>query len=115
MNLNDVAHLFRRGHYGGGEASPASPAKGAACPVAELMRRDEWFVRQPLCVREPFEERNTGASSSRRWRGLSRYPRRGREPAGDLTAASARLLLQLLPAHFWPYQPPRLLPWLTDP
>jgi hypothetical protein len=21
------------------------------------MRRDEWFVGQPLCVREPFEER----------------------------------------------------------
>jgi hypothetical protein len=27
------------------------------------MRRDEWFTAQPL--REPFEERNTGASSSR--------------------------------------------------
>jgi hypothetical protein len=33
--------------------SPASPAKGAACPAAELMRRDEWFAGQPLCVREP--------------------------------------------------------------
>jgi hypothetical protein len=42
---------------------PASPAKGAACPAAELMRRDEWFTGQPLCVREPFKERNTGASS----------------------------------------------------
>jgi hypothetical protein len=21
------------------------------------MRRDEWFAGQPLCVREPFEER----------------------------------------------------------
>jgi hypothetical protein len=42
-----------------------------------------------LCAREPFEERSTGASSSRRGRGLSRYPRRGREPADDLTAASA--------------------------
>jgi hypothetical protein len=31
--------------------SPASPAKGAACPAADLMRRDEWFVGQPLCVR----------------------------------------------------------------
>jgi hypothetical protein len=29
------------GHYGGGEASPASPAKGVACPAAELMQRDE--------------------------------------------------------------------------
>jgi hypothetical protein len=37
--------------------SPASPAKGAARPAAELMRRDEWFTGRPLCVREPFEER----------------------------------------------------------
>jgi hypothetical protein len=59
--------------------SPASPAKGAACPAAELMRRDEWLAGQPLCVREPFEERNTGVSSSRRGRGFSRCPRRGRE------------------------------------
>jgi hypothetical protein len=36
--------------------SPASPAKGVACPAAELMRRDEWFAGQPLC--EPFEERS---------------------------------------------------------
>jgi hypothetical protein len=27
--------------------TPASPAKGVACPVAELMRRDGWFVGQP--------------------------------------------------------------------
>jgi hypothetical protein len=54
---NDVAHLFLRGHHGGGEASPASPAKGAACPAAELMRRDKWFAGRPLCMREPFEER----------------------------------------------------------
>jgi hypothetical protein len=37
--------------------SPAPPAKGAACPAAELMRRDEWFGGQSLRVREPFEER----------------------------------------------------------
>jgi hypothetical protein len=37
--------------------SPASPAKGVAYPAAELMRQDEWFSGQPLCVREPFEER----------------------------------------------------------
>jgi hypothetical protein len=79
------------------------------------MRRTGRFAGQPLCVRESFEERNTGVSSSCRGRGLSCRFRRGREPAGDLTAASAHLLLQLLPAHFWPYQPPRLLPWLTDP
>jgi hypothetical protein len=58
-------------------------------------------VGQPLGMREPFEERNMGASSSRRERGLSHCPRRGREPADNLTAASARLPLPLLPAHFW--------------
>jgi hypothetical protein len=79
------------------------------------MRRDERFAGQPLCVREPFEERNTGASSSRRGRGLSRCLRRGRELADDLTAASARLPPPLLPAHFWLYRPSRLLPRLTDP
>jgi hypothetical protein len=94
--------------------SPASPAKGVACPAAELMRRDEWFAGQPLCVREPLEERNTGTSSSHRGRGLSRCPRRGRELADDLTAASARLPPPLLSAHFWPYRPSRLLlGWLT--
>jgi hypothetical protein len=35
--------------------------------------------------------------------------------AHDLTAASARLPPPLLPAHFWPYRPSRLLPRLTDP
>jgi hypothetical protein len=79
------------------------------------MRRDGRFAGRPMRVRELFEERNTGTPSSCRGRGLSCRFRRGREPAGDLTAASARLLLQLLSAHFWPYQPPRLLPRLTDP
>jgi hypothetical protein len=79
------------------------------------MRRDEWFVGQPLCMREPFEERNTGALSSRRGRGLSCCSTRGREPVDDLTAASARLPPPLLPAHFWPYRLSRLLPRLTDP
>ena len=73
--LNDVAYLFGRGHYGEGEASLASPARGAACLAAELMRRGEWFARRPLRVREPFEERNTGALSLRRERGFSRCPR----------------------------------------
>jgi hypothetical protein len=95
--------------------SPNSPAKGVACPAAELMRRDEWLVRQPLCVRKPFEERNTGASSSRRGRGFSRCPSRGREPADNLTAAFARLPPPSLLAHFWPYRPSRLLPRRTDP
>jgi hypothetical protein len=58
---------------------PASPAKGAACTAVELMRWDEWFAGQPLHVREPFEERNTGAPSSRCGRGFSRCPMRGRE------------------------------------
>jgi hypothetical protein len=35
--------------------------------------------------------------------------------ADNLTAASARLPLPLLPAHFWPYRPSRLLPRLTGP
>ena len=59
--------------------SPASPAKGAACPAAELMRRGEWLAGQPLRVREPFEERITGALSSHRERGFSCCPRMGRE------------------------------------
>jgi hypothetical protein len=63
------------------------------------MRWDEWFTGQPL--RELFEERNTGTSSPRRGRGLSCC---FREPVDDLTAASARLLPPLLPAHFWPYR-----------
>jgi hypothetical protein len=79
------------------------------------MRRDGRFVGRPLRVREPFWDRNTGASSSCRGRGLSCRFRRGREPAGDLAAASARLLLQLLPVRFWPYRPPRLPLRLTDP
>jgi hypothetical protein len=65
------------GHYLEGEASLASPARGAAFPTAELMRRGERFAGRPLRVREPFEERNTGASSSRRERGFSHCPRMG--------------------------------------
>jgi hypothetical protein len=93
--------------------SPASPAKGVVCPAAELMRRDEWFAGRSS--REPFEERNTGTSSSRRGRGLPCCSRRGREPTDDLTIVSARLLPPLLPAHFWPYRLSRLLLRLTDP
>jgi hypothetical protein len=70
--------------------SPASPAKGVACPTPKLMRRDEWLAGRSLC--EPFEGRNTGTSSSRRGRGLPWCSRRGREHADDLTAAPARLL-----------------------
>jgi hypothetical protein len=55
---NNAAYLFRRGHYGEGEASLASPARGAACRAAELMRRSGRFARWPLRVREPFEGRS---------------------------------------------------------
>jgi hypothetical protein len=57
MKSNDAAYLFCRGHYGEGEASFASPARGAACPATELMLRGEWFAGRPLRVREPFGER----------------------------------------------------------
>jgi hypothetical protein len=79
------------------------------------MRRDGRFAGRLLRVREPFEERNMGVSSLCRGRGLSCRFRRGREPAGNLTAASARLLLQLLPARFWPCRLSCLSPRLTDP
>jgi hypothetical protein len=79
------------------------------------MRRVGRFAGRMLPVREPFEERNTGASSLLRGRGLPCRFRRGCEPVGDLTAASARLLLQLLSAHFWPYRPPCLSLRLTAP
>jgi hypothetical protein len=71
--------FFWRGHYGEGEASLASPAGGAACSAAELMRRGEWLEERPSRVREPFEERITGVLSSRRERGFSRCPRMGRK------------------------------------
>jgi hypothetical protein len=76
--------------------APASPAGGVACPAKELMRRDGRFAGRLLHVCEPFEEQNTGASSLLRGRGLPCRFRRGCEPVGDWTAASARLLLQLL-------------------
>jgi hypothetical protein len=57
MDLNNVAHLFRRGHHGGGETTPALPARDVACPAEELMRRDERFAGWPLRMRESFEER----------------------------------------------------------
>ena len=80
MKSNDVAYLFWRGYYGEGEASPASPARSAACPAAELMRRGEWLAGRPLRACDPFEERVTGAPSSRRERRLSCCPRMRREP-----------------------------------
>jgi hypothetical protein len=79
------------------------------------MRQDGRFARHLLRVRESFEEQNTSVSSLFRGRGLPCRFRRGCEPVGDWTAASARLLLQLLPAHLWSYQPSCLSPRLTDP
>jgi hypothetical protein len=72
------------------------------------MRRDRRFAGRLLRVRKPFEERSTSASSLLRGRELPCRFRRGCEPVGDWTAVSARLLLQLLPARLWSYQPPRL-------
>jgi hypothetical protein len=68
-----------------------------------------------LRVREPFEERSMGASSLLHGRGLPCRFRRGCEPVGDWTAASARSLLQLLSARLWSYQLSCLSPRLTDP
>jgi hypothetical protein len=79
------------------------------------MRRDGRFVGHLLRVRESFEERNTGASFLICGRGLPCRFRRGCEPVGDWTAASTRLLLQLLSARLWSYQPSCLSPRLTDP
>jgi hypothetical protein len=73
------------------------------------------FAGRLLRVRELFEEWNTGTSSLLCGRGLPCRFRRGCEPVGDWTAASTRLLLQLLPVRFWPYRPSRLSPRLTDP
>jgi hypothetical protein len=79
------------------------------------MRRDRRFAGRLLRVRGPFKERSTDASFSHRGRGLPYRFRKGCEPGGDLTAASARLLQQLLLVRFWPYQLPCLPPRLTDP
>jgi hypothetical protein len=79
------------------------------------MRLDGRFAGRLLRVRESFEERNTDASSLLRGRGLPYCFGRGCEPVGDWTAASARLLLQLLSVRFWPYRLSRLSPRLTDP
>jgi hypothetical protein len=79
------------------------------------MRWDGRFAGHLLHVHGPFEERSTGSLSLRRGRGLPCRFRKGREPGCDLTAASARMLQQLLPVRFWLYQLPRLPPRLTDP
>jgi hypothetical protein len=97
-----------------GETAPAPPAGGVACPAKELMRQDGRFAGRLLRVCESFEERNTGASSLRCGKGLPYRFRRGCEPVGDWTAASAHLLLQLLTVRFWPYRLLCLSPRLAD-
>jgi hypothetical protein len=62
--------FFDAVNHDGGETAPASPAGGVACPAKELMRRDGRFTGRLLRVRESFEERNTGAPSLCRGRGL---------------------------------------------
>jgi hypothetical protein len=79
------------------------------------MRQHERFTGRLLRVREPFEERNTGASSLLRGRGLPCRFRRGCESVGDWTSASVCLSLQLLSVRFWPYRQSRLSLRLTDP
>jgi hypothetical protein len=79
------------------------------------MRRDGRFAGRLSRVRGPFEEQGTGASLLRHGRGLSRCFRKRREPGGDLTAAFARLLQQLLSVRFWPHQLSCLALRLTDP
>jgi hypothetical protein len=90
-----------------------SPAKGVARPAEELMRWDGRFTGRPRARVVRGMEHGRVVFMS--WERAPLALQGGREPAGVLTAASARLLLQLLPAHFWPYQPSRLLPRLTDP
>jgi hypothetical protein len=63
--------------------APASPARGVVCPAKELIRQDGRFAGHLLRMRELFEERNTGASSLCRGRGLPCRFRRGCEPVGD--------------------------------
>jgi hypothetical protein len=61
---------------------PALPARGVACLTRELMRRDGRFAGHLLCVRESFEEQNTGASYLCRGRGLPCRIRGGWVPVG---------------------------------
>jgi hypothetical protein len=79
------------------------------------MRRDGRLVGRLLRVRGLFEKRGTDVSFLCRGRRLPCCFRKGREPRGDLTAAPARLLQQLLPVCFWPHQLSCLPPRLTDP
>jgi hypothetical protein len=100
-NFEYYTYLFRRGYYGEGEASLASPACGAAYPAAELMRRGKWFVRRSLRVRA---RRSRNGSRARRLHavreGSLAAPGWDVSLADDVTAASARLSPPLLSAQF---------------
>jgi hypothetical protein len=77
------------------------------------MRRGEWLAGRPLHVRLPFEERNTGALSSRRERGFSRRPWMGRRlarrrdrcscpPSTAITAGPYVVVLTVAPGwRYW--------------
>jgi hypothetical protein len=112
---NDVAHLFLRGHYGGGEASPASPAKGVACPAAELMRRVEWFAGSRCAC----ASRSRNGTRARRLHAVGE----GSPAASGGGVSLLTTWLLLLPACHRHYCRPisgcinlsRLLPRLTDP
>jgi hypothetical protein len=74
-----------------------------ACQRCRLLRQEVNATVQairvaPVACTSRSRKRGMGASSSCRGRGLSRRFKRGREPTGELTAASARLPRQLLPA-----------------
>jgi hypothetical protein len=97
--MNDATYLFWRGYYGEGEASPASPARSAACPAAKLMRRGEWLARQPLRVREPFKERITGVVFESRIRS-------GRNVGNGLALVLIYLREGLVTVHLLRFLPP---------
>jgi hypothetical protein len=82
----------------GSSCDGTGDSQGVCCACASRSRNGT-RVRRLLCC----------------GRGLPCRFRRGCEPVGDLTAAFARLLLQLLLARLWSYQPSCLSPRLTDP
>jgi hypothetical protein len=77
------------------------------------MRRDGRFAGRPRVRAVRGTEH--GRIVFTPWERAPLLLQRVRELVDDLTTASARLLPPLLPVHFWPYQPSRLLPRLTDP
>jgi hypothetical protein len=98
MKSNDAAYLFWRGYFGEGEASPAFPARSAACPAVELMRRGG------RCACASRSRNGSRARCLHAMRvGSLAAPGWDVSLADDVTAAPARLPPSLLPAHFWPH------------